>query len=120
LCTSVPRLQNTVEVFGQDGVAGELDNGCEPSRSPLGLPLFSDVPEYQDNAGQRSIGTEDGRATVVNRDLLSVLADQNRVICQSNNSVQAAHLIYRVLDRLACIFINDPKDFGERPASRRF
>ena len=114
LGTLVPTSNGAVHVLADNGVIGRLDNRCKKTGRLLGLALFGHVPKYQHDAGEVPFLVSDRCRAVINTPLGAVFANQDGVVCQSDDStfLQCPH--GRVLDRLAGLFVDDPENSFER------
>ena len=65
LRAGVPRADDSVEVLGQHGVCGKLDNGRQASARLLGETLYSRVPKDEYNAEKRMTFAMDRSGAVV-------------------------------------------------------
>ncbi len=103
---------------GEPDVAAELG---EPSllleHGVLPLPL-GDVAEDQDDPGDRPLLVPDRGRAVVDRRLVPVPADQQRVVRQADDDPFAEDLRHRILDGPAGPLVDDREDLAHRPPLR--
>ena len=101
-----------------DGVGRDFQNMAEAFCNPFSLPLRStpllDIAEDEDDSVQLAIIAVNGRAAVVDRGLLAVSGDEDRVVAKANDRSCASHLFNRALDRLPGVLVDDSKYFGQR------
>src|SRR5215813_5965172 len=84
---------------------------------PLRLTFLRDVSEDENDSGDVARVVADGRAAVCNGLFGSVPRDENRVICQTDNSAFAEDPGDRTLHLLAPEFLKDPEDLADLPAN---
>src|SRR4051812_31166836 len=84
----------------------------------LGLPVFGEIPEDQDNAAHPAIGVANGCTAVVNRDFASVTADEQSVVSQSDDNALLHHFLDRIFGRLSSLLAQDAKNLPGRASSR--
>ena len=111
---------NAISILEEELLRDALDDG-----SIEGLALFQRllrrallglVAEYENHAGGLALFIANGRTTVRDGVLVSVLANQQGVVGESDHLSLAQHARNRALDHGMGLFVDDAKDFVEGPA----
>ncbi len=76
----------------------------------LTLQGHGDVAEDEDDAHEVSVFIADGRAGVVDEEFCAIAADEDGVVGEGDDAIEALHLGDRVLERLAGGPIDDVED----------
>ena len=107
-----------ITIDGDDGVGGDFENMAEAFGNPFPLPLrrtpLLDIAEDEDDSVQRAIIAVNGRAAVIDRDLLAIPGEKDGVVGKADHRSRAPHLFDRALHRLPGFLADDTKYLGQR------
>src|SRR5581483_458074 len=77
------------------------------------LSFFSHVAKDQDNALHRPLIAIYRGPAIIDRDFVAISGDENCVVRQSHDMLQAAHFLDGILNGLACLLIDDPEHLAQ-------
>ena len=116
LRASIPAGDNAVEILAENRVVRGLDDRNQKTAGFVGPPPGGDIPEYQHRSLNSAALATNGRTTIVDRNLGSVVCDQDGVVRHADNSAFPQYPRHRALHFLAAELIHDLEDLIQLPA----